>query len=240
MMLCVTGSRELLPVPPTWENIHARTAESTHRERAAPKKSSDCRGCARTMASASSCVSVATTSLSSPAAAKVAASISAFSSTVGSQKNLSMRPSRSSGAYTRPRSFPVTTIGTRGHRASAARPPRTRVGSSQIAISSALAFCVLTVACVCCCLPRPASMSEMTRMAVVPSLATQSAAALYRSRMRSATPPAHSSSSSPALSETTRTPICAAASSRLNVLPQPLAPHIPMIRGTRPPTASIR
>mmetsp|Transcript_13188 Transcript_13188/g.55405 ORF Transcript_13188/g.55405 Transcript_13188/m.55405 type:complete len:340 (+) Transcript_13188:97-1116(+) len=125
---------------------HRNTASSTVRACIAPKKS-------RLLCFGNARVSFSASSRENPGKSeKTLATTSTSSSAFGAQRNLSMRPSLSKGAYSVDRSFPVTTIGTRRSGFSLARyvsePTQTRSGWSQMFIKVPTTICELTVFCV--------------------------------------------------------------------------------------------
>ena len=93
-------------------------------------------------------------------------------------------------------------------------------------------ICMFTVFCVCLNTPAPASMSCTIRHEGWPAFFISSAALRYRLLTKRPGSPAHSSSSSPADITTGVTPIALQLSSKLNVLPHPLPPQMPKIKGT--------
>jgi hypothetical protein len=95
----------------------------------------------------------------------------AHSSIDGAHMNLSMRPSRRSGAYNVLRSLPVIMIGTRRNSLSSlhsSAPTLTLVGWSHRFINVPITICMFTVFCVALYVPAPASRSLMTRHASRP------------------------------------------------------------------------
>ena len=108
----------------------------------------------------------------------------------------------------------------------------TRFGWSHRFMSVPTTICMFTVFCVCLNTPAPASMSCTIRHEGWPAFFISSAALRYRLLTKRPGSPAHSSSSSPADITTGVTPIALQLSSRLNVLPLPLPPQMPRIKGT--------
>lgn len=152
------------------------------------------------------------------------------------QKNLSIRPSRTSGAKSVEKSLPVTMIGILklgGDSIPGTWYIETRLGSSQMAISEPMTIWLLTVRCVFAKWPRPASMSLIRRHENLPRTLDRSAARRYRSRIMRPGSPARSCSSSPADMTTASTPSLRNASSVWKLLPCPLPPQMPRMSGTR-------